>query len=500
MNTLTTTPVRTFAWITTTDRDDVRHYVLPTGQIVTKDGAGRNAWSVYYADGSHAYGPTMGEMKSWAEMDVLTVERDTERAAMASEAGRLTTPDAGDDDALGSWSSMATGTPSVRPTGAPVVDWEAVLAMGAREQEAALVKITGIRADADLHGNVTGAEGRRERAYDYTEPTTATAIDAHVHARGVEVVSSVRDAVRRAAHVIPDGPDAMRTALTLSALMHPVITTTGRAPMDSRPVAVEVEDVVSAAGKIVVTRLARRLTGEDTLTTATRVAVAEAVEVAVGHLADGALDHLDSRDRDATTDTLTHRLLAVHDGRVVALMDEHVTYVTSDPGSDDTAESGWSVPATRADARARRADARPFGPYYARREPVAPAPLPVVTMGPHRAPRTARVTPRMIGSHVSRYVAATATAMTRGMGTGQGMGVDAYGNVSRDALRRVSLSDGFTFSRERLSGPLTGGSWVDGPARATTGTSTARAARTERVAVVKVATSKRDALRARLAR
>ena len=64
-------------WITTTDRQGRRAYVLPTGQAVVKDGTGPVPVTVYYAGfvdwarESADYGMTrtVSEGKAWAEHD-----------------------------------------------------------------------------------------------------------------------------------------------------------------------------------------------------------------------------------------------------------------------------------------------------------------------------------------------------------------------------------------------------------------------------------------------
>lgn len=468
-------------WTVTVDRDGFRTYVSPTGQSVAKDGAGRMVWTVTYADGSTAFTDTLREAQAWAVLDEAEHQRGLQREADSAESARLI---CAPEDGEAPWSPDVSAHVTY-VHGAPVVDWDAILDMPESKREAALIKVTGVRPTPDVHGHVTGMDARREAAYDYSEPTTATAIDAYVHARGTEIVSSPRDAVRHSAHVIPDGPDAMRTALVLSALMH--------------------GDVVTKAGKANLTALALALYGDDVqrdargnVTAGQRFEVRDALDMAIGHLADGVLAHLDSQDRDATTRTLTHRLLAVHDGRVVASMDEVTVYVTPDAGSDDGAESGWTVPASKAERRERRNATRVYGPYRARVAPTAPEPLPVHTIGARRSGADAR---GMVSEPAGlptwmRY----ARAMTRGTSSGQGYGTDEHGNRSRDALRRVPLQQGFTIPRERLLSPLTGGSWVEGPVKPAKPVDAIKVAKIARAAKVARATSSRDALRARLAR
>lgn len=60
-------------WITTTDRNGRRCYVLADGTTVSKDGCGSLPWTVYYRDHddhSPSYGmtDTMREAKAWGEM------------------------------------------------------------------------------------------------------------------------------------------------------------------------------------------------------------------------------------------------------------------------------------------------------------------------------------------------------------------------------------------------------------------------------------------------
>lgn len=372
----------------------------------------------------------------------------------------------------------ATVTVAPAPHGAPTIDWDAVLALPDAAREAALVKITGVRPDADRYGHVTGADARRERAYNFNEPTTATALDAHVHAHGDPVVSTVRDAVRESAHVLPDTPDAVRMALVLSALMH--------------------DDVLTREGRPVVTRIAAQLYGRTELQFGERNEVKYILDLAIGHLANDILDHLDGQDVDADVRTLTHRLLATHDGRVVATMDEHTVYVVAHPGSDERGQSGWTTPATRVEARERRQAGRVYGPYAARVQAPAPAPLPVHTVGARFAHAEARGTatpPRDLPLWM-RY----ARAMTRGTTSGQGYGTDEHGNRTRDALRRVDLRDGFTFSRERLATPLTGGSWVEGKPSTPARRKAADPVKAARKAEMVRATAARTALLSRLAR
>lgn len=69
----------TTTWITTTDRDGRRAYVLPTGQVVSRDGCGTTPVSVYYAGftswsdydsySRHGMTDTVAEGKAWAEQD-----------------------------------------------------------------------------------------------------------------------------------------------------------------------------------------------------------------------------------------------------------------------------------------------------------------------------------------------------------------------------------------------------------------------------------------------
>jgi hypothetical protein len=66
-------------WIVTTDRNGVRCYVLPTGQVVAKDGIGTMPVSVYYAgfigwgdyasQSLHGMTDTVREGKAWALQD-----------------------------------------------------------------------------------------------------------------------------------------------------------------------------------------------------------------------------------------------------------------------------------------------------------------------------------------------------------------------------------------------------------------------------------------------
>lgn len=478
---LTPAALPVLAWYVTTDRDGFRTYVSPTGQYVTRDGAGRMAWTVTYADGSTGFTPTLKESQAWAALDQADVERDAQRSANQTESTRLL---CAPEDGETPWSPMP-GAHVAYVAGAPVIDWDAVLDMPDAKREEALVAITGVRPVPTAHGKVTGMDEERERSYDYGNPVVATAIETTLYARGSEIVSSPRDAVRRAAHVVPDGPDAMRVVLVLSALMH--------------------GDTVTRAGKPVVSHLASALYGDAVpvdqhgrITREAREDVRDALDMAVGHLADGVLSHLDSQDRDAVTRTLTSRLLAVHDGRVVALMGEETVYVTEDAGSDDHGTSGWMVPASKADRRERRDASRVYGPYRARVAPRAPEPLPVHTIGARRSGADAR---GMVSEPAAlptwmRY----ARAMTRGTSSGQGYGVDAHGNRSRDALRRVPLDQGFTIPRERLTSPIVGGSWVNGPAPVAKPADPVKVARVAKRERVQRATSSRDALRARLAR
>lgn len=69
-------------WIVTKDRRGNRAYVLPTGQVVSKDGCGVMPVSVYYAgfigwgdyasQNRHGMTDTVREGKAWAEQDAAT--------------------------------------------------------------------------------------------------------------------------------------------------------------------------------------------------------------------------------------------------------------------------------------------------------------------------------------------------------------------------------------------------------------------------------------------
>lgn len=53
-------------WITTTDREDHRHYVRADGHVIDGHGAGRMRWTVTYPDGTYGMTDTLAEAKAWA--------------------------------------------------------------------------------------------------------------------------------------------------------------------------------------------------------------------------------------------------------------------------------------------------------------------------------------------------------------------------------------------------------------------------------------------------
>jgi len=82
-------------WITTTDRNGVRHYVSPEGHIIDGNGYGRMRWTVVYLDGDYGMTDTLAEAKAWAEVDlrqhapVLTDAPSPEALTEAAEKVRL---------------------------------------------------------------------------------------------------------------------------------------------------------------------------------------------------------------------------------------------------------------------------------------------------------------------------------------------------------------------------------------------------------------------------
>ena len=57
----------------TADIYGARAYAWPSGYAIVKDGAGRMAWSVYYAGGDHGATDTLAEALAWANLDAWSV-------------------------------------------------------------------------------------------------------------------------------------------------------------------------------------------------------------------------------------------------------------------------------------------------------------------------------------------------------------------------------------------------------------------------------------------
>lgn len=352
------------------------------------------------------------------------------------------------------------------------VDWDALATLEGPALERALARLTGIACESYATRPATG-ESRTEHGARREVVADADALallaDAQRHT-GRADHTTTRGIVADAAHVVPD----VRTALVLSAVMH--------------------ADVVSASGRVVTTRLARHLTGDDDRTT--RDVVADALTDALLHLADALADATAERDADVVS--------MPHVGRP-----GHVTgarAVIRDAGTDAELVPAFTVRATRAeradDERAAAAS-RPGGHVpgdvrtYARPGRVRPV-LTCPDLGypydlgyspvrTHEGPtlpyaRGTRAPAPWRGS-ASTGMLATALARTGGpLGQGHTLRPGTDDKV-RDALGRVPLATGWTISPERLAAPLT--SERKRPERAA-GTRARTSERRERLAALRV--------------
>jgi len=373
------------------------------------------------------------------------------------------------------------------------IDWDHIATLTGAALESALTAVTGIRAEPDAHGAVTGAmrdaTGTREIAVPL-ETLHAMAGAAPVAAPHT-LADAVADGIRAARAACPD----ITTALVLSAVLGSR-DSDGRTCDDvpARGTHAPIVDVVSASGRVVATRLARALTGADD--TRTVADVRDALAVALAAVGAPVADVLAADDAPADVRTVAH----TYAGRVI----RRGAVVVSAGGQRD--RDGLAERPARAMVRTWRQSVRdgqrPGVRAIGRRSPeltdsngypYALGYQPVhVLAGPVPCPPAARPVPHLTSG---LYRSAVATAMTRGLGSGQGIGADGQ----RDALRRVSLSHGHTVSPERLAGPAVGGSYV---LAASNGTGARRAATRKAPERVK-ADAARDtlaALRARMAR
>lgn len=355
----------------------------------------------------------------------------------------------------------------------PTIDWDAALDMTPAQLDRAIDAWTGIVAEPDAYGYVTGeartASGSREYRADMTHRRTLAMLDARAVAD--DATSPMGALAMRAAHVLPTISDA----LLMSAVMH--------AP-----------DVLAASGRVVGTRLAQYLAGADwdAMDDAQRDAYARDVrdtlpgvlgDVAEAILADGQARPAVVRRVpvvDAAPigqDVATRRPIYPAGARVLG-----TTAVVVDAGEDREtlghADNGaplfpFMVPSTR---RARRDAARlayelvddvPAGDARGYARPGRRAAVAMDSNGyPYRLgyEPCQRVYGPTLAGPAGRGTVVHAWYGNSGAGRlatlatgdlGRGVTVGPFGNV-RDALGRVSLASGATVTRERLLSPLTG--------------------------------------------